>query len=403
MSALLEGLRIVEVASFVFAPAAGTILSDFGAEVIHVEPPGAGDPYRQLSKMQPLPKCDENYCWILDSRNKKSIVLDLKRSEGHEVLCDILATSDVVITNYQCSVLSELNITYEELHKVNPRLIYAHATGYGTSGEELEKPGYDATAWWARSGMMDAVRPFEGELGLSTAGMGDHPSSLSVVAAILLGLLARERTGEGAKVSTSLMGNGAWANSILIQAALCGGSGYRPPTQIDTPNAMVNHYQTEDGRSFFLALVKEASDWESFCNAIGRLDLITDTRFETLDNRRNNSKELAAILTTIFKQRTLREWCKILDKHSVTFGIVARSEDAPNDPQMEANDIFRNVVGLSGTRIVDSPIEVSGFQKVAPKPPPKLGEHTHELLLDLGYESSKVDRLEKEGIVGSNV
>jgi len=173
MPLLLEDIRVVEVATFVFAPAAGTVLSDFGAEVIHVESPGSGDPYRNLTRLRPLPECTENYCWILDSRNKKSLVLDLKTDAGREVLVELIGTADVFITNYHPSVIDDLGITYAALSTENPRLVYAHATGYGEVGDEAEKPGYDATAWWARSGLMDAVRPAGGELALATAGMGD--------------------------------------------------------------------------------------------------------------------------------------------------------------------------------------------------------------------------------------
>ncbi len=211
MTGLLAGLRVIEVATFVFAPAAGTVLSDFGAEVIHVEPPGIGDPYRMLTRMRPLPECEENYCWLLDSRNKKSVVLDLKREEGHAVLLDLIRGADIFITNYHPSVLEELKLSYATLSAENERLIYAHGTGYGEIGSEVEKPGYDATAWWARSGLMDAVRPGGGELALATAGMGDHPSSISIVAGISLALYARERSWRGSIVSCWLSAiGGCW-------------------------------------------------------------------------------------------------------------------------------------------------------------------------------------------------
>jgi len=402
MPMLLDDIRVVEVASFVFAPAAGTVLSDFGAEVIHVEPPRTGDPYRMLTQLRPLPECAENYCWLLDSRNKKSLVLDLKQDAGHGVLLDLIRTADVFITNYHPSVLDELRITYPVLAEENPRLVYAHATGYGEVGDEAEKPGYDATAWWARSGLMDAVRPAGGELAMATAGMGDHPSAISVVAGIALALYARERTGKGTKISTSLMANGAWANSILIQAALCGAKPYVPPTQVDTPNAMVNHYRGSDGRSFYLVLIKEASEFGQFCEAIGRPELATDPRFEALAERRANSSELTRLLSDWFLQRTCEEWRTTLDAHAITFGIIATTDEVAVDEQMQRIGAFVDVEGRPGTQVVNSPFELRDFPKRTPQQPPELGEDTAAILRDLGYDDEHVERLRAKGVVNDS-
>ncbi|MGE4616596.1 MAG: CaiB/BaiF CoA-transferase family protein [Gammaproteobacteria bacterium] len=400
MTGLLEGLRVIEVATFVFAPAAGTVLSDFGAEVIHVEPPGIGDPYRMLTRMRPLPECEENYCWLLDSRNKKSVVLDLKREEGHAVLLDLIRGADIFITNYHPSVLEELKLSYATLSAENERLIYAHGTGYGEIGSEVEKPGYDATAWWARSGLMDAVRPGGGELALATAGMGDHPSSISIVAGISLALYARERTGRGTKVSSSLTANGAWANSILIQAALCGGKSYVPPTQAGTSNALLNHYRAADGRSFYLVIIKEADEFEQFCIAIERPELVQDPRFEKLEDRRANASELVQILSDWFAARPLAQWQRIFEEHAITFGSIATCDEAAADRQMECNSVFVAMEGRPGTRVIDSPIALSDFPKCAPRPPPELGEHSTAVLRTLGYDDSRIAALLESGVVG---
>ncbi len=399
MAGLLEGLKVIEVATFVFAPAAGTVLSDFGAEVIHVEPPGIGDPYRLLPSLKPLPECEDNYCWMLDSRNKKSLVLDLKRDEGRDVLLDLARDADIFITNYHPSVLDELRIRYEDVSAVNDRLIYAHGTGYGEIGSDAEKPGYDATAWWARTGLMDAVRPAEGEMALSTAGMGDHPSAMTIFGGIALALYAREKTGKGTKVSTSLMANGAWSNSILIQAALCGGSTYVPPTQAHSPNAMVNHYRTKDGRSFFLVMVKEATEFTQFCQAIGLPELAEDPRFAPIEKRRENAAELAQILSARFLERTWPEWQKILDDHAITFGQIATIDEVPYDSQMETNGVFLEVEGQPGTRVVNSPIELRDHPKQQPLPPPELGEHSRSILEGLGYDAKRIASLREAGVV----
>ncbi|MBI2803280.1 MAG: CoA transferase [Gammaproteobacteria bacterium] len=390
MHSILGGIRVVEAATFVAGPAAGTIMADFGADVIHIEPPGIGDAYRYLYKLRPLPECAENYPWLLDSRNKKSITLNLKRPAGRAALYRLLETADVFITNYQPSVLSDLGVRFEDIDGLSARLIYAHVTGYGDAGAEVERPGYDATAWWARSGMMDLIRPHGGELALSAPGMGDHPTAVALFGAIMLALYRRERTGQGGKVSTSLMANGVWANGILAQAALCGATFFERGTHAESPNPLIAVYQTLDERHFSLVMVKEAHEWDLFCTAIARPELGADPRFESSAKRREHASALVAILDQVFATKTLAEWSAILDQHRVTFGVVQKSEALPSDAQMLANGVFPEIVDLPGRRTVDSPINVDGTTKIPPQAAPALGAHTREVLQNLGYSDAEI-------------
>ena len=399
---LLDGIRVVELATFVFGPAAGTILGDFGAEVVHIEHPLTGDAYRSLPQLRPLPECDENYCWILTSRGKKSIALDVRREEGRSVALDLVRRADVFITNLHPSVLAKLGMRYEDLATENARLIYAHATGYGDQGAEVEKPGYDATAWWARSGLMDAVRPKSAEFAFATAGMGDHPSATALFGAIALALFDRERTGKGRRVRTSLLANGAWSNSILLQAALCAGTTYAAPSRAASLNALVNSYLCADGRGLYLALVQEAVEWERFTDAVGRPELRDDPRFGELASRRANAPALVAILDPVFGSKPLAHWRAELDRHTVTFGIIARIDDLPNDPQLNANGIFRPVEGPGvrpGLRTVDSPIHLDGANKRPATRAPELGEHGREILESLGYTDERISALVRDKIL----
>jgi crotonobetainyl-CoA:carnitine CoA-transferase CaiB-like acyl-CoA transferase len=400
MAQVLEGIRVVEAATFVLGPAAGTVMADFGADVIHVEHPAMGDAYRYLQHLKPLPECDRNYCWILTSRSKRSIALDLRREAGREVLGDLVCGADVFLTNYHPSVLEALGLRYEDLSPMNERLVYAHATGYGDRGAEIEKPGYDATAWWARSGLMDAVRPTGREFGLATAGMGDHPSSMALFGAIMLALFDRERTGRGRRVRTSLLANGAWANSIYLQAALCGGERYVAPTHSASPNALVNHYTCADGRTLYLAMVQEANEWDRFIEAIGRTELKDDPRFAEPEGRHANAPALTAILDEVFQSKSLDDWRELLDRHEVTFGVVARIEELPDDAQMRANGVFREIAGdPDGLRTVDSPIYLDGAAKRPPTRAPEIGEHSVEILKELGYTAERIESLRSEGAV----
>jgi crotonobetainyl-CoA:carnitine CoA-transferase CaiB-like acyl-CoA transferase len=397
---VLDGIRVVEVATFVLGPAAGTVMVDFGADVVHVEHPVLGDAYRMLRHLKPLPRCDRNYPWILTSRGKRSIAIDLRGDAGRAVLYDLVAGADVFITNYHPSVLEALRIRWQDLAPRNERLVYAHATGYGDAGPEVEKPGYDATAWWARSGLMEAVRPDEAEFGLATPGMGDQPSAIALLGGIALALYERERTGRGQRVSTSLLGNGAWANGLYLQAALCGADPYVAPTHATSPNALVNHYRCADGRALYLAMVQETTEWEAFTRAIARPELLGDERFASLEARRAHAAELVRLLDAVFAAEPLEHWRKVLDLHAVTFGIVARTPDLPDDEQMIANGIFPKIEGdPEGLRTVDSPIHLDGSAKRPPGPAPAIGQHTRELLAELGYPQERIEALVAAGTV----
>jgi len=218
MQRMFEGLTVLDCASFIAAPAAATILADFGAEVIKIEPP-AGDPFRHLPRLPGNPKCEHNWAWMLESRNKQGLALDLSTADGQAVLCRMVPRADVFITNFPPAVRRRLGIAYRNLAPLNERLIYASFTGYGEHGQEANKPGFDSNAWWARSGMMDLVRPDSaGPPARSLPGMGDHPSALALFGAIVAALYRRERTGKGAHVGTSLMANGVWSNGLMVQA-----------------------------------------------------------------------------------------------------------------------------------------------------------------------------------------
>jgi crotonobetainyl-CoA:carnitine CoA-transferase CaiB-like acyl-CoA transferase len=401
MRPILEGLRVLDVGSFVFGPAAATVMADFGADVVKVEPPTTGDPYRYLHQMPPLPKCAEDYCWLLTGRGKRSVALDLKDAEAREVLLRLVREADVFVTNYPLRVLRSLRLGWRDLEPLNPRLVYAHATGFGEEGPEAEKPGYDATAWWARSGLQDSVRPKDGVPALSVPGMGDHPSALALFGAIMLALYRRERTGRGGKVGSSLLANGAWSNAIYLQAMLCGAERYRRVDCREPDNALVNQYQTSDGEWILLALVQEDKLWPGLCRALGRADLSADPRFATRAERRARAKELYAIVAPIVAGRDYAHWRNALDAESVTFTHVARLDRLLDDPQLEAAGILRDALDSRGraVRSVACPIAVEGSPTAPTRPAPAVGEHTDEVLAALGYDDARRAALRARGAI----
>ncbi len=398
---ILDGIKVLEVGTFVFGPAAATVMSDFGARVIKVEHPATGDPYRLLHRMPPMPACDRVYCFLVVGRNKRSIALDLSKAEGGLVLERLVRWSDVFLTNFHPSVLAKLHLTYDSLAERNPRLVYAHATGYGEAGAEVEKPGFDATAWWARSGLMDAVRQPGADPALSMPAMGDRPSAMSLFGGVMLALYQRERTGKGTKVSTSLMANGAWANACLIQSVVLGAKPFAVPSRMETLNAVVNLYPTRDDRWVFLALISEDRDWRGLTEALEHPELREQPHFATTADRRVHAQELTRILDHEFRRHDLAEWRQRLERHDVTFGVVARTDEVVHDAQMEANGVFVEVDdGRGGSfRSVDSPIRIAGQTKVRPRIAPAIGEHTAEILAEQGFDPAAIDRLRASGAI----
>ncbi|WP_407176689.1 CaiB/BaiF CoA transferase family protein [Bradyrhizobium sp. STM 3562] len=397
---IFEGLKVLDCASFIAAPAAATVLSDFGADVIKIEPPGSGDPYRNLPNLPGYPHSEHNFAWMLEARNKKSIALDLSKAEAQAVLYRLVAEADVFITNFPPNVREKLGLTYDKLAPLNDRLIYASFTGYGEKGEEANKPGFDSNAYWARSGLMDLVRADEETTpARSVAGMGDHPCAMAFYSAIVTALYRRERTGKGGHVSTNLMANGVWANGVLAQAKLCGAKFSRRRPREQALNAVTNHYKCKDGRWIILSLLNEERQWPTLARCLGREELITDERFATKADRHARSVELIRIFDEVFATKTLAEWRKLLDGSGLVFGVVGILDDIPNDRQMLDNGVlvpFENDTMLT----VSSPIWIDGEKKVQPRKPPGVGEHSTEILRKAGYDEAAIENLRASGAVG---
>jgi len=396
---IFDGLKVLDCASFIAAPAAATVLSDFGADVIKIEPPVTGDPYRNLPNLPGYPHSEHNFAWMLEARNKRSLALDLSKPEGQAVLHRLAAQADVFITNYPPQVRERLGITHAHLAPQNERLIYASFTGYGEKGEEANKPGFDSNAYWARSGLMDLVRADEHTTpARSIAGMGDHPCAMAFYSAIVTALYKRERTGKGSHVSSNLMANGVWAASVLAQAKLVGAKFSERRPRERALNAVTNHYQCKDGRWLILSLLNEDRQWPTLARCLGREDLVTDARFETKKERHARSLELIKIFDETFATRDLAEWRKILDGNGLVFGVVGILDDIPNDKQMIENEVlvpFENDTMLT----ISSPIWVDGSKKVQPRKPPGLGEHSDEILRNAGYDEAAIGKLRASGAV----
>ena len=396
---IFEGLKVLDCASFIAAPAAATVLSDFGASVIKIEPPGSGDPYRNLPNLPGYPQSEHNFAWLLEARNKRSLALDLSKPEGQAVLHRLAAEADVFITNFPPAVRGRLGISYAELAPLNERLIYASFTGYGEKGEEANKPGFDSNAYWARSGLMDMVRADTTTTpARSVAGMGDHPCAMALYGAIVTALYKRDRTGKGSHVASNLMANGIWANGVMAQAKLCGAKFGERRSREHALNAVTNHYRCRDGRWLILSLLSEERQWPTLARCLDREDLITDPRFATKADRHARSVELINIFDEVFAARDLAEWRKRLDGNGLVFGVVGILDDIPTDRQMIENHVL---VPFEGDTMltINSPIWVDGSKKSQPRHPPGLGEHSDEVLREAGYDEAAIRQLRATGAV----
>jgi crotonobetainyl-CoA:carnitine CoA-transferase CaiB-like acyl-CoA transferase len=399
MTRLFEGLKVLDCGSFIAAPAAATILSDFGADVIKIEPPGAGDPYRAIPKLPASPQSDENYAWMLASRNKRGLALDLGKPAAREVICRLISTADIFITNFPLAVRKKFRLNYADLALLNERLIYASFTGYGERGEEANKPGFDITAWWARSGLMDGVRTeAKAPPARPLTGMGDHPSGISLYASIVMALYQRQITGKGAYVGTSLIANGLWSNGVMAQAALCGARFIDRPPREQSLNAFTNYYRCGDGRWLILTILNEERHWPVLAKCLEREELIDDPRFLTKRDRLAHAVELTAIFDEVFASKDRAEWRDILNAGGIVFDVVASAQDIRDDKQLFANEILVPFEGEE-TLTITSPVFLAGQQKALPRRPPAVGEHTEVILREAGYDAAAIERLRAEGAV----
>ena len=395
MEYLFSDLKVIDAASFLAGPGAATVLADFGADVVKVEPTG-GDGYRRLAGNYVV-----DYNWLLTSRNKRSIGLDITSVEGREVLQKLILEADVLLVNFRADQMKRFNLEYETLKSVNPRLIYAHMTGYGTEGEEADRRAFDATAWWARSGLMDQVRDKGQAPVVGSPGFGDHATAMSMFGAIMMGLYRREKTGEGSYVTTSLAANGVWANGMQLQGVVAGFDLGRLRQEKGWLNPFSSVYETSDGRFVIFAIVDPVKEWKNLCTALDRLDWITDERFRDLRTMMKNRRELKTMMQDIIGELQLSELVHRLDSHDVTFGVVQQGPEVVADPQLIANEII--VPTGSDDPLyqwtVASPIKLKEAQKKQPIRAPDIGQHSREVLTELGFAEHEINRLIDQGVV----
>jgi crotonobetainyl-CoA:carnitine CoA-transferase CaiB-like acyl-CoA transferase len=401
---ILAGLRVIDCGTYVAGPASTTVMSDFGADVIKIERPEGGDLWRLWWITPGTARCEVNYSWLLTSRNKRSLALDLTRPEGREILVRLVETADVFVTNYQASLLAKFRLDFEELSARNPRLIYAHVTGYGELGEDADAPAFDALAYWARSGLMTSVTGSDGSPAMPRPAIGDHPTAITLFGAIMLGLYNRERTGRGSKVSTSLLASGVWAHGCDLQAKICNATfPDRTAAGTNPINPLIHGYMSRDAKIFILVQLDPDREFPRLCTGLGAPELATNPMFATVESRTQYAAELFAILQSQFESRDLAELRIIFREHDIKWSTLPTIEEVVADSQVRDAGAFIDLALPGGKTIqtINSPLFVSSAEKRAPTPAPEIGAHTREVMRELGYSDEAIDAMAKSGSVAT--
>jgi crotonobetainyl-CoA:carnitine CoA-transferase CaiB-like acyl-CoA transferase len=395
---IFSGLKVVDLSSFIAGPSAAVILSDFGADVIKVEPP-SGDLWRHGHQIPPQPLAKDAYAWHLANRNKRGITLDLKSPGARPVLEKLVKWADVFIVNTPHPARKKLKLEYDDVVQWNPRLIYADITGFGEKGPDADLPGFDITSYWARSGLLSMTRDAGAPPTWPVGGSGDNATAVGLYSAIVTALYRRERTGKGAFVTTSLLAEGVWSASVSIQAALVGAKFSAPHDRTHPANAALNVYRAADGTWF--VLIVSPDKLAGVAKAIGRPDILTDPRFSDPAKLTANMPQLAAILDEAFGAQPMAHWYEVFSGLHVTFGAVRGPQEVINDPQLTANGMVVPLEGVGGklTSTISSPIQVHGVAKEPARRAPDLGEHNDVVLRELGFDADDIDGLRASGAV----
>ena len=394
---LLKGLKVVDFSAYIAGPGAAGILADWGASVIKVERPG-GDNMRHVFA-DLANDLGSNPTFELDNRGKRGAVLDISKPAGRDALATLAAQADVFLTNVRPVSLKKHGLDDVTLRKANPRLVYAVITGYGLEGPEAHLPGFDVTAFWARAGVGYMTAPKGAEPFLRTSGVGDHATSLATVSAILAALYERHSTGEGRLVQTSLLGSGVYLTSSDLAVQLKFGRVASVRPRANPINALSNYYQSSEGRWFVHNPRGSGGGWEKFCEAAGRPDLVTDERFATGKARRVNAAALSAELDAGFAALPFDEIARRLDAADLVWAPMQTPAEVAADPQIAAAGAFVEVEdGQGGTfRSPAAPARFPGADADRRPAAPRLGEHTREVLAEIGYSEAQIEAMFADG------
>ncbi len=405
MSGPLDGIRVVELASWMFVPSAGSVLADWGADVIKVEPPEGGDPQRGLitSGLVPGGAGGVNFMIEQPNRSKRSMAINLRHDDGREAFMKLVETADVFLTNYLPPIRRKLKVDTDDIRARNPNIIIARGSGQGPQGPDAEKGGYDGASFWARGGLGAVFPPNEEgwPAGQASPAFGDVMGGLSVAGAIAAALVKRERTGEGSVVDVSLLATAMWQISPLVVASkLFGMSSLPRGDRRMSPNPGVGVYRTKDDRFISLILLQSDKHWDDFAVRLERPILVEDERFNHSSTRAQNGPECIDILDEAFAQYTLDEWKERLETFEGVWTPFQTLDELYADPQVIANGYLPSMTHGSGdeVQLVASPAQFDEVPVEVDRAP-ELGEHTELVLNELGVDWDEIAALKESGAI----
>ena len=400
MSGPLAGIRVVELGVWVAGPSAGGILADWGAHVVKLEPPD-GDPFRGLYLSVSGVELPANPPFELDNRGKRSLALDLRTAEGRDIAYRMLDHADVFVTNIRPAALGRLGLDPATLTTRNPRLVYGRVTGYGEEGPDADRPSYDIGAFWSRAGIAAALTPPGAEPPFQRGAMGDHTAGVTLAGGISAALLARERTGRGQLVTTSLLRVGLFVLGWDTNAALRLGIKATAVRRQDMPNPVICPFRGRDGKWFWLLGLQGQRHWPDLVRAVARPEWLVDPRFATMSARRDHSAELVALLDVIFATELACVWGRRFDEAGMWWAPVQSTSEVLDDPQVRASGAFVDVPQADGTTApgVASPVDFGDTPWAPQGPAPECGQHTEELLLELGFDWEAIGGLKERGVI----
>jgi crotonobetainyl-CoA:carnitine CoA-transferase CaiB-like acyl-CoA transferase len=399
MTGILEGVKVVDMGQVAAIPVAGAMLADWGADVIKIEPL-RGEQYRGLTRTQGVVTGVFNVRIELYNRGKRSLAVDLKQEAGLEIFYKLIKESDVFMSNYRANALKRLHVDYGSLSQINPGLIYATITGYGTVGPDKDDPGYDLTAAWARTGIMHLLGDPGCPPPMARTGMIDRMAAGYACAGICGALLNREKTGKGQELELSLFHTGIWDINADIQSAVIG-TPFQKHDRTRAGNPLQNTYRTSDDRWIQLAMLQSDRFWPDFCRVIERPELEHAPRFDGMEMRTQNCEELIRILDQVMATKTLQEWNKLFKETDFIYGLVATPQEVTTDPQALASGVFTEVdhPATGKTKLVSTPVNFSQNPAAVKAPAPEIGQHDEEILLELGYDWEDIGRFKDQFVI----
>ncbi len=399
MAGPMDGIKVVEMGVWVAGPSCAAMLCDWGADVVKIEPP-TGDPFRGLFANALGAAVPVNPPFEVDNRGKRSICLNLENAEGRAIGQRLIDEADVFVTNMRPRVLEQFGISYDDVRARNPRIIYAQLTGYGPDSPERDRAAYDIGAFWARAGVGASLTVDGQPIPQQRGGMGDHMTGMSGAAAVSAALFARERTGEGQRVAVSLLRTGIYMMAWDFMLEMRMGVTTRPYDRHHAPNPIINCFKTKDDRWIWLLLLQGDRHWPDLLRALGRPDLADDERWSNIGKRRDNAAGLVDELDGDFAKKTLDEWGPILDRENVWWAPVNTISQALQDPVAQASGAFTKVEGPDGSiPMINTPCDFFGTPNAPRGMPPELGQHTEEVLLELGHDWDRIIALKEAGAI----